>query len=222
MARLSLLPACLLSLVMWVVSSAAAASPPVSGQVDGLRLLESLVVAPEFDARPYERSSFRHWVDADRDCQDTRAEVLVGEDLSDSSSGCRVTSGRWVSWLDGRTLTSARSLDVDHLVSLKEAWRSGAADWDASRREAFANDLGYEWSLAAVSASANRSKSDRDPSRWLPEPSMRCEYASRWVSVKYRWGLTVDPRERSALRGVLTSPDCAGRPLVPPDLWRVR
>jgi len=197
----------------------AAQTSATSGTVDGLWLLERLTVAPERLDASYRRSSFKHWVDADRDCQDTRAEVLAAEDLSGSPLGCRVVSGRWVSWLDGRTFTSARSLDVDHLVALKEAWRSGAADWDASRREAFANDLGYEWSLAAVSASSNRSKSDRDPARWLPAGPVRCEYALRWVAVKFRWGLAVDARERSALQGVFSAPGCAGSLIeVPPTV----
>jgi hypothetical protein len=190
------------------------AEPAVATVSTPRELLGLLEVREEVTLR-YSRSSFRHWVDADKDCQDSRVEVLVREDLSASRHGCRAVTGRWVSWLDGRTFTSSRVLDVDHLVALKEAWGSGAYGWTAAEREAFANDLGYEWALRAVSASSNRSKSDRDPSEWLPMPSIRCEYVSRWMAVKYRWGLSVDSRERAALVSVIDG-DCGSRTLVLP------
>lgn len=172
----------------------AASSRVTPGQV-----LALLTVTEESSSGAYRRDAFRHWVDADGDCQDTRVEVLIRENLAASPERCRLSAGRWLSWLDGRTVTSSRSLDVDHLVALAEAWRSGASTWSQSRREAFANDLGYEWSLRAVSASVNRSKSDKDPARWLPAAAYRCDYLTRWMLVKYRWGLSVDGRERSVL-----------------------
>jgi len=173
-------------------------------------LLALLEVRPEVTSPAYERSLFRHWVDADSDCQDTRVEVLAREDRSDTRHGCRTVTGAWSSWLDGRTFTAARSLDVDHLVALKEAWGSGAYAWPSSMREAYANDLGYEWALRAVSASSNRSKSDRDPAEWLPMRAVRCDYVSRWMAVKYRWSLAVDERERAAIAKVLDG-GCASR-----------
>ena len=96
-------------------------------------------------------------------------------------------------------------MDVDHLVALAEAWMSGASAWTADQRRAYANDLGYLWSLQAVTASVNRSKSDKDPGEWLPRAvEVRCVYAQRWVTVKHRWNLSVDARERAALDGLLS------------------
>ena len=69
-------------------------------------------------------------------------------------------------------------------------------------REDYANDLGYAHSLVAVSASSNRSKSDRDPTEWLPALG-RCTYAKYWIGVKYRWRLSVNPAEKSTLARVL-------------------
>jgi hypothetical protein len=73
--------------------------------------------------------------------------------------------------------------------------------WSSETRQAFANDLGYAQSLIAVSASSNRSKSDRDPSDWMPSLlSYKCEYVYSWVQVKLRWGLSADATEASSLQ----------------------
>lgn len=148
----------------------------------------------------YSRDLFRHWIDADGDGCNTRNEVLLSEADSAPSvgSGCALSGGRWYSYYDATSYTSASSLDIDHMVPLAEAWDSGASRWSASRREAFANDLGFYGSLIAVSASSNRSKSDQDPAEWMPSGS-RCRYVTEWVSVKHRWGLAVDSAEKQAL-----------------------
>ena len=168
--------------------------------------LAALTVRAENNTSTYDRDLFRHWVDADGDGCDTRAEVLIAE--SSTSTGrtgtCTITSGSWLSRYDGVRFTTASSLDIDHMVPLKEAWISGASSWSSSRRQDFANDLGDGRSLIAVSASTNRSKSDQDPDSWLPpSTSYRCTYVSDWIAVKYRWGLSVDSAEKSALQDVL-------------------
>ncbi len=50
------------------------------------------------------------------------------------------------------TVTNPKGLDIDHMVPLTEAWGSGASRWTAARREAYANGLGAERSLVAVTA----------------------------------------------------------------------
>jgi len=148
---------------------------------------------------PYDRDLYRHWVDADDDCQDTRQEVLIAESLEPvemDERGCRVVSGSWFDAFTGQTFTDPSSLDIDHMIPLAEAHRSGAAVWNAEQREAYANDLFHNDALIAVFASANRSKSDRDPAEWLPsDPSYRCEYLQKWILVKAAWGLSMDPKE---------------------------
>ncbi|MFD5940312.1 HNH endonuclease family protein [Streptomyces griseus] len=150
----------------------------------------------------YQRTSFKHWVDADKDSCNTRMEVLIAESRVDPTieGACKVTAGEWYSYYDGVTLTAPGGLDIDHMVPLAEAWDSGASGWTAARREAYANDLGSERSLVAVTARSNRSKSDQDPSTWLPPlADARCTYATDWVSTKLRWGLSVDEAEADAL-----------------------
>jgi hypothetical protein len=201
-----------------VDDAAACAVPPlaidaldevVSGRA--LDLLPSLRVQPEAPAG-YDRDLFRHWVDADGDGCDARDEVLIAESLTEVriARGCRIRGGTWVSVFDDMQTSEPSDLDIDHVVPLAEAWRSGAADWDERTRQAFANDLADERALRAVSASSNRSKSDQDPSEWLPpEEGFHCQYVSDWVAIKVRWDLAVDPAERKAIAAVLA--DC------PPD-----
>ena len=170
-------------------------------------LLESLAVEAE-QPNGYDRGLFRHWVDADGDGCDTRREVLITEAVTAPAVGgrCVLSDGVWVSRYDGETDTgNGRGFDIDHLVPLKEAWDSGAHGWDPQTREQFANDLGFEHSLVAVSAGSNRSKGAQDPTTWLPpESSQRCWYAAAWISVKVRWDLSVDSAEADALRNIIS------------------
>jgi uncharacterized membrane protein YhaH (DUF805 family) len=165
-------------------------------------LVANLRVEPEFIGG-YDRSLFRHWSDADGDGCDTRREVLIAESLTPVSvgSGCSLSGGTWYSAFDGVTTTDASSFDVDHMVPLAEAWRSGAHAWDSGTRDRFANDLGNPHSLIAVSASSNRSKGDKDISRWLPpDRGFHCTYIEAWVSVKAQWELSVDEAELAAIQ----------------------
>ena len=90
------------------------------------------------------------------------------------------------------------------MVPLAEAHRSGGAGWPAPRRRAFANELELRDALIAVSASANRSKGDRPPDRWLPpDPGGRCRYVHSWIEVEHPWSLTVTATEKQRLLEVL-------------------
>jgi hypothetical protein len=151
----------------------------------------------------YSRDLFHLWIDADGDGCDTRAEVLVAEadDAPTVGSGCGLSGGRWYSYYDGVSQTSASSLDIDHVVPLAEAWDSGARSWTSSRREAYANDLGDSHTLVGVTASLNRSKGDQDVAEWLP-PINDCRYVKDWVAAKIRWGLSQDSTEKAALEDV--------------------
>ncbi|MCL8010916.1 HNH endonuclease family protein [Streptomyces sp. AS02] len=155
----------------------------------------------------YQRTSFKHWNAGQNptDGCNTRAEVLLAEavDRPQILPGCKLSGGRWWSYYDSKWLTSASALDVDHMVPLAEAWDSGASQWTAERREAYANDLAVHPSLVAVSAASNRSKSDQDPAEWLPPTvEVTCRYAAEWISTKLRWGLTADAAELEALTQV--------------------
>lgn len=157
---------------------------------------------------PYDRALYRHWIDADSDCQNTRHEVLIAESqipVQLDARGCRVVAGRWYDPYTDQIFTDPRRLDVDHLVPLAETHRSGADVWTSQRRRDYANDLGHPDTLIAVDAGANRSKGAKDPAEWLPpNDDYHCEYVAAWMRVKAKWELQMDRDERAAIDKVLS------------------
>ncbi|MEV4251221.1 hypothetical protein AB0J63_48520 [Streptosporangium canum] len=79
--------------------------------------LATLLVAEPHSMRGYSREKFPHWATQDHGC-DTREVVLArdGQDVQRDDQ-CRATSGSWYSEYDGRTLTAASQVDIDHFVS---------------------------------------------------------------------------------------------------------
>ncbi|MFE6699213.1 HNH endonuclease family protein [Streptomyces sp. NPDC057718] len=192
-----------LALLPLLSTPAALAAPTV--EVTTLADAVGLVKVTEEDRTGYSRSSFKHWNSGDdaADGCNTRAEVLIAEAVVTPTmeAGCKLTGGTWVSYYDGQQVTSAGAVDIDHMVPLAEAWDSGASEWTAVRREAYANDQGSAVSLVAVTARSNRQKSDQDPADWMPpSPEAQCRYVGEWVSTKLRWDLTADDRELQALK----------------------
>lgn len=170
----------------------------------GLPLADAIMKVPVAEEKRtgYERDSFRHWVDEDGDGCPTRQEVLIVEAVTAPEQGarCALSGGSWTSYYDEAEVTDAKKLDIDHMVPLAEAWDSGAYEWTPERREAYANDLGAERSLVAVTAKMNRSKADRDPAEWMPPAeSATCTYLVDWTATKLRWNLSADETEQAAL-----------------------
>lgn len=166
----------------------------------------SLVTAPDYQGT-YSRSSFKHWIDEDKNGCNTRAEVLIEEAVTKpkiNKKNCALTGGKWFSPYDNKTHRKASALDIDHLVPLAEAWRSGAWNWTPSQRQAFANDLKNKEALVAVTLSLNRSKGDKDVAGWLP-PENQCAYARDWIVVKLTYSLTVDSAEGIKLEQLIRS-----------------
>ncbi|MGY0231223.1 HNH endonuclease family protein [Longispora urticae] len=165
--------------------------------------LAALKTAASRSMAGYSREKFPHWRAQGGGC-DTREFVLKREGTSvKTDSACKVTGGSWTSPYDDAKHTVAIEMDIDHMVPLANAWRSGANDWTNEKRGDFANDLDRP-QLFAVTASVNRAKGDQDPSTWKPPSrSYWCSYAESWINVKSHWQLTVTEAERTALTDML-------------------
>ena len=147
----------------------------------------------------YSRDDWKHWIDADGDCQNTRAEILIRDSKQPvqfkSNRQCKVTSGLWVLPYTGGTVTNARQLDIDHIIPLKWAHGHGGDRWTSRQKQAFAND---PENLLATYSSANRSKGAKGPDGWVPAVN-RCQYAKRWEYLLEKYDLMVLPVESDAL-----------------------
>lgn len=187
-----------------VTSPSRAVDGPVVSAITAL--LDGLPVAPEPSRSGYDRDLFPHWSDTNGSGCDARQDTLAAQVLGlpqvDLFDRCVIVEGDWYSIYDGVTHAGSPSeLDVDHVVSLAEAWDSGASAWDRDRRRAFANDPRH---LLAVTASSNRSKGDRDLGEWRPaQRSAWCVTATMTVEAKAAYGLSVDAAERSAIAEML-------------------
>jgi hypothetical protein len=189
-------------------------TPPPSTVDTTETILSGLVVAPIAETMPdYNRKDWRHWVDADGDCQNARQEVLIEESIEAvtfiDSEQCRVASGQWVAPFTGASVADPKKLDVDHMVPLANAHRSGAHSWTRERKREYANYLQEPSHLIAVTAGANRSKGSKGPEAWKPpDGGYWCQYGTDWARIKSHWQLTVTPDELVALRDLLAT--CQG------------
>lgn len=174
-----------------------------------LPLVAVLAITPDTPGKqpsipPYNRDAFRHWIDADRDCQDTRAELLLGASRVPPAldkKGCLVKMGSWYDPYTGKTRSKASWFDIDHIVPLEEAWQKGAWAWTRERREEFAND---PQNLLIVSKQENRRKQGKTPADYMPpNRGYHCQYLRQWLIIKQKYGLLMDTAEAVFVVGKL-------------------
>lgn len=216
------------------------AEPRVQPRITSATTLErassyelSVVVASILADMPdYIRDEWRHWIDEDGDCMNTRHEVLLEESVRPvtfaDSDQCKIESGSWIGPFTGKQFDDPGVLDIDHMVPLKNAHLSGGWAWGRERKADYANDLSYDGHLLAVDRSANRSKGSSGPEDWRPlAEEYRCQYAIDWVTIKYAWRLTVSEPEAAALvemlntcmppRSLVIAQSSVSEPLVMPS-----
>lgn len=173
------------------------------------RMLAKVKVARPLSIRGYSHRRFQpRWAHHKGRC-DAREVVLARDGRGvRRNAACHPVRGRWYSPYDGKWLKSERQVDVDHVVPLAYAWRSGASRWSQARRRAFANDLTRP-ELIAVSHSANIAKSGQGPQSWRPQRrAYWCRYATSWITVKHHYRLFMTRREKVALLNMLRT--CRG------------
>jgi hypothetical protein len=178
--------------------------------------LAELRVRPAGTMEGYERTDFRHWSDAqeygwrlpagtpDPGSCDAREAALIRDGTEEVVvGGCSVESGRWFDPYTGNTYSAPGDIDVDHIVPLGNAYRSGAASWGAAKKERFAN---VPLDLLSVEDNANASKGDDGPEEWKPpRTAYHCAYSKKWINIKHYWTLSVTRAEKSALKQMLST-----------------
>jgi hypothetical protein len=183
------------------------------------RQLSELRVRPAGSMAGYSREEFPHWSDAeefgwrlpsgtpDPESCDARTAALIRDGRRERvEEFCDVVSGEWFDPYGGETYTDPEDIDIDHVVPLANAWRSGAASWSATKRESFAN---VPRDLLSVDDGLNQSKGDKGPEAWKPpRKAYWCVYSRKWIGVKHYWKLSVTGAEKSALEQMLGT--CGG------------
>ena len=184
---------------------------------EAARQLRELAVrsADEASAVPdYDRQAFgQRWADTDHNGCDTRNDILARDlarpTFKPGTRDCVVLTGTLADPYTGTTIQFQRGdkssalVQIDHVVALADAWRSGAWQWDAQRRQEFAND---PENLLAVDGAANEDKSASSADQWLPpNAAFRCDYVKRQIAVKYAYGLSVTQAEQDAMATQLTT-----------------
>jgi hypothetical protein len=171
---------------------------------EALTVLNSLEVKGRAAKTGYTRSQFPHWSDPDRNGCDARNDTLK-RDLTQiifktGTRDCKVLTGQLLDPFSGKVITfssTKSNIDIDHVVALSNAWQTGAAYFDKTKRAAIAND---PLNLIAVDAKLNRQKGDGDAATWLPPlKSYRCDYVARQIAVKAKYGLWVTQPEKGAI-----------------------
>lgn len=185
-----------------------------SGQID---LLDMRHVQQNFPqpAVPYRRDQhFGGWLRDSQDdsCLNTRGKVLVRDSLEDvtmTASGCTVATGLWDDPYTARSFKYAQDIQIDHLVALKNAYMSGAHQWDFKKRCLYANYTGNDFHLLSVYGRENLKKSDDAPQKYIPpNRAYVCDYLKQWLFVKLIWSLRMTPPEVDAIQNIADREGC--------------
>ncbi|WGL17171.1 HNH endonuclease family protein [Microbulbifer bruguierae] len=168
----------------------------------------TLIFAGSSLAQEYDRREWLpHWSDVDRDCQDTRHELLIRHSLAPvvftGRSQCKVAFGLWLDPYTGNFYEKASDLDVEHIVPLKWAHDHGAAGWSTAQKRKFAEDPDNLW---LVDDGRNQSKGDRGPDRWMPPYGpVRRYYIQRFMAVAEKYNLKSSAEELHIYLALLES-----------------
>ena len=171
-----------------------------------------LICENENNTAIYDRDSWGNW-STKGDLQNVRHQVLLEESLE--SGECegeslviqdeKVLFGCWVDVYSNEIYKDSSDLDIDHLVPLKEAFISGAYNWTKEKKKEYYNYMIDKNHLIAVSSTLNRSKGSKDVKEWLPITNIE-RYIKNWIDVKFRWNLSIDPKELEILKEYSNDP----------------
>lgn len=173
-----------------------------------MRFLVLLLLSPTLLATTipdYDRSDWKHWIDSDNDCQDTRHELLIRESLEPvtfkTDSECKVLTGLWFGQYLGVVFSQSSDLDLDHIIPLKWAHNHGGWRWNSEDKQRFAND--YQ-NLILVDDGRNQSKGAKGPGEWMPDNSAyHCMYVFRWSYLIDKYDLSANQVDKDKISQVI-------------------
>jgi hypothetical protein len=181
------------------------------------------------------------WQDTDKNGCDTRNDILKRDILKydptsitykdkNTTKQCKVNSGDLFDPYTGQVKhfqygsRTSSQIQIDHKIALKDAWLTGAQQWDYNKRVQFANSPDE---LIAVDGLSNIEKSDglcwnvkfnlsvgncnltgtlldEKLMVWLPpNKNYWCDYISDIVDIRKKWGLNQTPQQYIGYKTVL-------------------
>lgn len=172
--------------------------------------LENMEIREAAPDVSYDRQEFgASWSMYDAQGCNTRAAVLNRDiEVKERQDVCVITLGVLHDPYTGQAYTytfesGGDVAQIDHVVSLADAWDSGAWQWDRATREHFAND---PFNLLAVYGQENRKKSSYNAAEWLPpDRSYHCRFVMHQILVKDLYRLSATPAESKTYQRVLAS-----------------
>lgn len=178
-------------------------------------MLDELEVKVKDHRTGYDPELFDWSADVDDNGCDTRNDALRRDlkalQVEAGTNGCIAAAGELDDEYLGETHAFERgsaNVDIDHIVSGSNAWQTGATAMSVDELREFGND---PLNLLTVSANVIRQKGSGDAATWLPpNEAFQCEYVSRQIAVKHKYGLWVAAAEKDAMESVLDT--CADQP----------
>lgn len=172
--------------------------------------------SPQMPSTAYNRRlQFGTWINdpTDNTCFNTRAKILIRDSKVPVSykatNKCVVEAGAWVDPYTSKTFTSARDIQIDHVVPLKHAYQTGAWKWNYQARCLYANFAADGYHLLAVNGHENMKKGDKSPDDYMPpNPKIACGYLQIWLKIKLAWGLVIFPNEADGIKNLFTQYRC--------------
>jgi hypothetical protein len=160
---------------------------------------------PRYEAKYFGTS----WPRIHGDC-DLREVILERDSITPvdtDGDGCR-DDGDVIDPYTGETVPAALA-QIDHVMSKKDAWDTGAWQWSMVQRRIFFTDTA---NLRAVRGTLNESKGDRGPDQWRPPKQGWCAYSVIYTATAARWQLELTPAKKAALSEMHTT---CGVPAAP-------
>ena len=104
-------------------------------------------------------------------------------------------------------------MDIEHIIAIKEAHDSGLCRATKKEKKEFASDT---LNLVLTKSTINRQKQDKDAADWVPEAN-KCWFAERVITIRERYKLTIDEREREALKSIINTCESFDLRMSPDD-----